>query len=54
VREVEIGVDVADLRGQRLVRVDAVFELLAFLQDRLGLFLVLPEIGGGRFLFDFG
>jgi hypothetical protein len=49
---VEVRIDIADLRGQRFSRVDAVFELLALLQDRLGLFLVLPEIGRRGFLFD--
>ena len=42
--EVEIGFDVAHLAIERVFGVDAVFELLALLQDGLGLFLVLPEI----------
>lgn len=50
----KIGVEVAKLAIERFFRVDAVFELLALLKDRLGLFLVLPEIGSADFLFKVG
>ena len=53
-REMEIGLDVARFSGERFLGVDAVFELLALLQDRLGLFLVVPEIRSAGFFFDCG
>ena len=54
-REMEIGVEVADLAVERgFTGFGALFERLALLQQRLGLFLVLPEIGRVDFYFECG
>jgi len=50
--KVKIGVEVADRPAELFVGRQAIFYLLAFLQDTLGFFLVLPEIGGAGFLFE--
>jgi hypothetical protein len=50
----EIGVEVTQLGFKRTFALDAVFEMLALLQERLGLFLILPEIGVADFYFEYG
>jgi hypothetical protein len=49
---VEIRVDVAHPAVERFLRVYALFELLALLEQRLGLFLILPEIRIADFFFE--
>jgi len=50
----EIGFEVAAFAIERSFAVSAFFELLALLQERLGLFLVRPEIGSVYFFFEGG
>jgi hypothetical protein len=50
----EVSLDVAHLAIERVVGVDAVFDYFALLQDGLGLFLILPEIGVADFFFQCG
>jgi hypothetical protein len=50
----EIGLDVAHFTIERVFGVDAVFDYFALLEDGLGLFLVLPEIGVANFFFECG
>jgi hypothetical protein len=50
----EIGFEVARLGVERGSFGDAGFELLALLQDGLSLLLIVPEIEGTDFLFEFG
>src|SRR5690348_2297415 len=52
-RQVKIGVEIARLALERALAVGAVFKLLPLLQERLRLFLVLPEIGSVDFYFEF-
>jgi hypothetical protein len=51
-RQADIGFDVARFAVEGFFRVDAVFELLALLQDGLRFFLILPEIRVAYFFFD--
>jgi hypothetical protein len=51
---VEISFDVAHFAIERVFGVDAVFDYFALLEDGLGLFLVLPEIGVANFFFECG
>jgi len=50
----KVGFQVAQPAGQLLVGLEAVFGLLALLEDFLGLFLVLPEIRLAYFRFQAG
>jgi hypothetical protein len=52
--EMEVSLHVAHLAIERVVGVDAVFDYFALLQDGLGLFLILPEIGVADFFFQCG
>jgi hypothetical protein len=51
---VEIGFDVAHFAIECVLGVDAVFDYFALLEDGLGFFLVLPEIGVADFFFQCG
>jgi hypothetical protein len=51
---VEISFDVAHFAIERIFGADAVFDLFAVLEDGLGFFLVLPEIGIANFFFERG
>jgi hypothetical protein len=51
---VEIGFDVAHFAIKRIFGGDAVFDYFALLQNGLGLFLILPEIGVADFFFEGG
>jgi hypothetical protein len=53
-REMKIGVQVADLALERFLSLDAILELFALLQGGLRLFLVLPEIQIVYFFFEGG
>jgi hypothetical protein len=50
----EISFDVAHFAIERVLGVDAVFDYFALLEDGLGLFLILPEIGVADFFFECG
>jgi hypothetical protein len=50
----DICLDIADFAIEGFLAVCAVFELLALLEDRLGLLLIIPEIGIAGFCFQFG
>jgi hypothetical protein len=50
----EIGFDVAHFAIERVFGVDAVFDYFALLEDGLGFFLILPEIGVADFFFQCG
>ena len=52
--EMEIGLDVAHFAIERVLGVDAVFDYFPLLEDGLGLFLILPEIGVADFFFECG
>jgi hypothetical protein len=49
---VNIGFDIAYFTVESFFPVRAFFELLALLQERLGLFLIVPEIGVAGFNFQ--
>jgi hypothetical protein len=51
---VEISFDVAHFAIERVLGGDAVFDYFALLEDGLGLFLILPEIGVADFFFECG
>ena len=51
-RKIEISFDVAGFSFEEFFRVDAVFHLLALLQDDLRFFLILPEIRIAYFFFE--
>jgi hypothetical protein len=50
----EISFDVAHFAIERVLGVDAVFDYFALLENSLGLFLILPEIGVADFFFECG
>ncbi len=52
-RQMDIRFDVADFAIECFLAVRSVFELFALLKDRLGLFLIVPEIGVAGFSFQF-
>jgi hypothetical protein len=54
VREMKIGIEIAQLAGKRFFRLYAFLELLALLQQGLGFFLILPEIRIAYFFLNRG
>src|SRR6202041_1927764 len=50
--EIEIGLDIAGFGFEELLCIDAVFDLLALLQNTLRLFLILPKIWIAYFFFE--
>ena len=50
--QVEVGVEVAELGGERVVGLDLLLQPLALGEDRLGGFVVLPEIRLGYLLLN--
>ena len=51
-REMDVGLDVAGDGGELLVRGDLFFGALAFAENALGGFLIVPEIGVGNARFE--
>jgi uncharacterized membrane protein len=52
--EMQISLDIAGDARELLVGGDAIFGAFALLQNLLGFFLILPEVGLGADRFEFG
>jgi hypothetical protein len=50
--EFDVRFDIAGQRGELAIGGELIFGALAFLQDTLRLFLIVPEVGVGDFLLE--